>query len=53
MAGRVTFKEVEVLTEGEDYYVVRPVGTGRDALRAGEEILTRGLDLQDGQLLEF
>ena len=53
VAGRVTFKEVEVLTEGEDYYVVRPVGTGRDALRAGEEIITRGLDLQDGQLLEF
>ena len=53
VAGRVTFKEVEVLTEGEDYYVVRPVGTGRDALRAGEETITRGLDLQDGQLLEF
>ena len=53
VAGRVTFKEVEVLTEGEDYYVVRPLGTGRDALRAGEEIITRGLDLQDGQLLEF
>ena len=53
VAGRVTFKEVEVLTEGEDYYVVRPVGTGRDALRAGDEIITRGLDLQDGQLLEF
>ena len=53
VAGRVTFKEVEVLTEGEDYYVVRPVGTGRDALRAGEELITRGLDLPDGQLLEF
>ena len=53
VAGRVTFKEVEVLTEGEDYYVVRPVGTGRDALRAGEEIITRGLDLKDGQLLEI
>ena len=53
VAGRADFKEIGVLTEGEDYYVVRPLGTGRSVLRAGDEIITRALDLQDGELLEF
>ena len=49
--GRTEFKEVEVVTEGSDYYVVSPVGTGRKILRAGDEIITQATGLQDGQLL--
>lgn len=50
---RVEFKEVKVITEGQDYYVVRPVGTGKKILRAGDEIITQGTGLQNGQLLEY
>lgn len=53
VAGRTEFKEVTIVTEGSDYYVVRPVGTGRKVLRAGDEIITRAVGLQDGLLLEF
>ena len=53
VAGRTEFKEVEVATEGDDYYVVRPVGSGRTALRAGDEIITQAIGIQDGQLLEY
>ena len=49
--GRTEFKEVEVVTEGSDYYVVAPVGTGRKILRSGDEIITQATGLQDGQLL--
>lgn len=49
--GRTEFKEVDVMIEGSDYYVVSPVGTGRKILRAGDEIITQALGLQDGQLL--
>ena len=48
---RTEFKEVEVLTEGSDYYVVSPVGTGRRILRAGDEVITQATGLEDGQLL--
>ena len=49
--GRTEFKEVDVVIEGSDYYVVSPVGTGRKILRAGDEIITQATGLQDGQLL--
>ena len=49
--GRTEFKEVDVVTEGNDYYVVSPVGTGRKILRAGDEIITQATGLYDGQLL--
>ena len=53
MGGRAEFKGVEVVTEGSDYYVVRPTSAGSDALRAGDEVITRAVGLYDGQLLEF
>ena len=49
--GRTEFKEVDVVMEGSDYYVVAPVGTGRKILRSGDEIIAQGTGLQDGQLL--
>lgn len=50
--GRTEFREVSILYEGSDYYVIRPLGTGRKILRAGDAVITRGTGLQDGLLLE-
>lgn len=50
--GRTEFREVDILYEGSDYYVTRPVGTGRKVLRAGDAVITHGTGLQDGLLLE-
>lgn len=49
--GHAEFKEVDVIIEASDYYVVSPVGTGRKILRAGDEIITQATGIQDGQLL--
>jgi hypothetical protein len=51
VSGRSEFKEVTVVIEGSDYYVVLPADTGRKILRAGDEIITRGTGIYDGQLL--
>lgn len=51
--GRVESKGVEIITEGSDYYVVRPTDSGRKVLRAGDEIITRGTGLFEGQLLQY
>ena len=53
VAGRTEFREVRIITEGSDFYVVEPVGTGRKILRAGDEVIVRATGLQDGLLLEF
>ncbi len=50
--GRTEFREVSILYEGSDYYVVRPLGAGRKILRAGDAVITHGTGLQDGLLLE-
>jgi hypothetical protein len=39
------------VVEGSDYYVVLPADTGRKILRAGDESVTRGTGIYDGQLL--
>ena len=53
VAGRTEFREVRIITEGSDFYVVEPVGTGRKILRAGDEVIVRATGLQDGLLLGF
>ena len=50
--GRSEFREVEIVHEDSDYYVVRPVGSSRKLLRAGDTVITYGTGLQDGLLLE-
>lgn len=50
--GRSEMREVEIIHEGADYYVVRPVGSGRKLLRDGDTIITAATGLQDGLLLE-
>jgi hypothetical protein len=52
-AGRAEFKPVEILGEGDEFYVVRSVNQDRKALRAGDEVVIRGTGLYDGKLLEF
>ena len=52
-AGRAEFKPVEILAEGDEFYVVRSVNQDRKALRAGDEVVIRGTGLYDGKLLEF
>ena len=51
VAGRTEFKDAEVVTEGSGYYILRPVGAGRKALRAGDEVIVRGTGLYSGQQL--
>lgn len=50
--GRTEFREVEIVTEGSDYYVVRSIGTGAKLLRSGDTIIVGGTGLQDGMRLE-
>ena len=52
VSGRAEFKEVETVAEGSEFYVVRPLGEGRAALRAGDEVIARGRDLYDGMIVE-
>ena len=53
LGGRAEFKTVEVVTEGDDYYVVRSTTDESDSLRAGDEVIVRATELYDGQLLEY
>ena len=50
--GHAELREVEIVHEGEDYYVVRSVGTGSKVLRAEDTIITEATGLQDGLRLE-
>jgi multidrug efflux pump subunit AcrA (membrane-fusion protein) len=53
MAGRAEFKQVKVVTESEDFYVVTGVSSGADALRPGDEIIVRAVGLYDGKLMDM
>lgn len=53
VGGRAEFKEVKVVAEGSDYYVLRPAKAGSRAFRAGDEVIVRAVGLQDGQLLDY
>lgn len=50
--GRVESREVAVVHEDADYYVVRPIGTSYKVLRDGDTIITQGTGLQNGLRLE-
>lgn len=50
--GHAELREVEIVHEGEDYYVVRSVGTGPKVLRAEDTIITEATGLRDGLRLE-
>lgn len=50
--GRVESRQVAVVHEDADYYVVRPIGTSYKVLRDGDTIITHGTGLQNGLRLE-
>ena len=50
--GRIESREVAVVHEDADYYVVRPIGTGHKVLRDGDTVITHGTGLQNGLRLE-
>lgn len=50
--GRAEFREVNIVTEGSDYYVVSPTGVERKLLRPGDTVITHGTGLTDGMLIE-
>ena len=52
-AGKAEFKAVEILGEGDDFYVVRSLNQEKKALRAGDEVIIHATDLYDGKLLEY
>ncbi|MBO5339938.1 MAG: hypothetical protein J6A62_02955 [Oscillospiraceae bacterium] len=49
--GQAEFKRTEVLAEGTQFYVVRPLDDGKTTLRAGDEIIVRGHDIYDGKVV--
>ncbi len=49
--GQAEFKKVEVLAEGRQFYVVRPLDEGKTILRAGDQVIIRAKDLHDGKVL--
>lgn len=53
VGGQAEFKPVEIISEGTDYYVVRPVSGSSRILRAGNEVIVRGTGLFDGKLIEY
>lgn len=50
--GRVESRQIAVVHEDADYYVVRPIGTGYKVLRDGDTVITQGTGLQNGLRLE-
>ena len=54
IAGRAEFKQVSVVTESQDFYVVTSVSdTAADALRSGDEVIVRAVGLYDGKLMDM
>ena len=50
--GRAEFKQVQVLAEGTQFYVVKPLDTDRQMLRAGNQVIVRARDLHDGKVIQ-
>lgn len=54
MAGKAEFKQVNVVTESQDFYVVTSASSAAAAaLRAGDEIIVRAVGLYDGKLMDM
>ena len=54
IAGRAEFKQVSVITESQDFYVVKSVNeAAADALRSGDEVIVRAVGLYDGKLMDM
>lgn len=52
MGVQAEFKEVEVIADDGDYYLLRAVDESkRNALRAGDEVIVAAVDLYDGKVI--
>lgn len=49
--GQAEFKTVETMAEGTQFYVVRPLDTGKRILRAGDQVIVRARDLHEGKVI--
>lgn len=49
--GQAEFKTVETMAEGTQFYVVKPLDTGKRILRAGDQVIVRARDLHDGKVI--
>ena len=53
LAGRAEFKQVKVVTESQDFYVVNGVdASAADTLRSEDEVIVRAVGLYDGKLMD-
>ncbi|MBE6973081.1 MAG: hypothetical protein E7440_04270 [Ruminococcaceae bacterium] len=50
--GQAEFKKVQVLAEGTQFYVVKPLDEGKRVLRAGNQVIVRAHDLYDGKVVQ-
>lgn len=48
---RAEFKNVQVLAQGGQFYVVKPLDEGKLALRAGDQIIIRGKNIHPGSIV--
>ena len=48
---RAEFKNVQVLAQGSQFYVVKALDEGKMALRAGDEIVVRGKNIRHGSVV--
>lgn len=50
--GQAEFKTVQTMAEGTQFYVVKPLDTGKRILRAGDQVIVRARDLHDGKVVQ-
>lgn len=50
--GQAEFKTVQTMAEGTQFYVVKPLDTGKRVLRAGDQVIVRAHDLYDGKVVQ-
>jgi len=50
--GQAEFKQVQTMAEGTQFYVVKPLDTGKRILRAGDQVIVRAHDLYDGKVVQ-
>ena len=54
VGGKAEFKQVTVVAESEDFYVVSSANSAAaDALRAGDEVIVRATGLYDGKIMDM
>lgn len=51
VGAQAEFNAVEILREGETFFLVSPVGEGRRILRAGDEVIVTAEDLYNGKVV--